>query len=339
MGSAPSLGFESGDEDLDRQSQLSMMSRLHAQNNFDGQVDTPAAGMLGARPTQAPTLKNVPIYKNPLHVRPKTVRLIPTTTPASSSLVCDDRNELDSQGEMQLAFTLDSTMPVEVTVYVGSWDACPGRPPESTHRWTSSPHVFPDPGLNQGCYVALDSGSLAARQAGLLDFTFPSQEVTCFCIEIVGLAGMHAAAAQDEVAANGTRATIIDGPVEWTKGRFIIRKDESVCNASSDEFTGYVAEVQSQSINQPGNQCPLYEREVFGADTQDPAVMGHDCVICMSEPRDTAVLPCRHMCLCGGCADTMRARVQYRSYRCPMCRERVSSFLRLQRPASETTGT
>ncbi|VVA97037.1 unnamed protein product [Arabis nemorensis] len=34
-------------------------------------------------------------------------------------------------------------------------------------------------------------------------------------------------------------------------------------------------------------------------DANDP---GKECVICLSEPRDTTVLPCRHMCMCSGCA-------------------------------------
>lgn len=34
-----------------------------------------------------------------------------------------------------------------------------------------------------------------------------------------------------------------------------------------------------------------------------------ECVICMSELRDTLILPCRHLCLCCTCAETLRYKV------------------------------
>ena len=40
---------------------------------------------------------------------------------------------------------------------------------------------------------------------------------------------------------------------------------------------------------------------------------GSECVICMSDVRDTLILPCRHLCLCNGCADSLRYQVRDRS--------------------------
>jgi E3 ubiquitin-protein ligase MGRN1 len=57
------------------------------------------------------------------------------------------------------------------------------------------------------------------------------------------------------------------------------------------------------------------------------SVAGTDCVICLSEPRDTTVLPCRHLCLCARCAEVLRAN----SRRCPICRQPVSSMLQIDR--------
>jgi len=61
---------------------------------------------------------------------------------------------------------------------------------------------------------------------------------------------------------------------------------------------------------------------------------GTDCVICLSEARDTTVLPCRHLCLCNRCAEVLRAN----SRRCPICRQPVSSMLQIDRdiPVSPT---
>lgn len=50
-----------------------------------------------------------------------------------------------------------------------------------------------------------------------------------------------------------------------------------------------------------------------------------ECIVCMSEVKDTIVLPCRHMCLCSECADTIRGR----SDKCPLCRQgtKISIYL------------
>ncbi len=66
-------------------------------------------------------------------------------------------------------------------------------------------------------------------------------------------------------------------------------------------------------------------QDIYGIEAGMPAeevvegvdeVEGNDCVICLSLPRDTTVLPCRHMCLCQQCARELRAGNQ----KCPICR-------------------
>merc|ERR1719420_700684 len=52
-----------------------------------------------------------------------------------------------------------------------------------------------------------------------------------------------------------------------------------------------------------------------------------ECIICLSEPRDTAVLPCRHMCFCSYCAGIVRLQCE----KCPICRQRVVSLLQFKR--------
>lgn len=58
-------------------------------------------------------------------------------------------------------------------------------------------------------------------------------------------------------------------------------------------------------------------------DGNDP---GKECVICLSEPRDTTVLPCRHMCMCSGCAKVLR----FQTNRCPICRQPVEKLLEIK---------
>lgn len=53
---------------------------------------------------------------------------------------------------------------------------------------------------------------------------------------------------------------------------------------------------------------------------------GKECVICMTEPKDTAVLPCRHMCMCSECAKALRLQ----SNKCPICRHSIDSLIEIK---------
>jgi E3 ubiquitin-protein ligase MGRN1 len=72
------------------------------------------------------------------------------------------------------------------------------------------------------------------------------------------------------------------------------------------------------------------EERMASADDSDAAAAEaeHDdlCIICMTDPRDTTVLPCRHLCLCVDCAQLLRVR----SDRCPICRSPVDSLLHIR---------
>lgn len=53
---------------------------------------------------------------------------------------------------------------------------------------------------------------------------------------------------------------------------------------------------------------------------------GGECIICMANPRDTVILPCRHLCICNGCAETLR----YKLNNCPICRSPFKALLKLR---------
>ncbi|KAI4460701.1 mahogunin [Holotrichia oblita] len=53
---------------------------------------------------------------------------------------------------------------------------------------------------------------------------------------------------------------------------------------------------------------------------------GSECVVCMSEVRDTLILPCRHLCLCNSCANTLR----YQANNCPICRAPFRALLQIR---------
>uniref|UniRef100_A0A0N5CCS9 RING-type E3 ubiquitin transferase n=1 Tax=Strongyloides papillosus TaxID=174720 RepID=A0A0N5CCS9_STREA len=53
---------------------------------------------------------------------------------------------------------------------------------------------------------------------------------------------------------------------------------------------------------------------------------GSECIICMSDIRDTVILPCRHLCICNNCAETLR----YKQNNCPICRSPFRALLQMK---------
>jgi len=82
--------------------------------------------------------------------------------------------------------------------------------------------------------------------------------------------------------------------------------------------------VIKQKIQVQGNAYEL--QEIFGIEQYEDAENSKECVICMSSPKDTAVLPCRHMCMCSVCAKVLR----YQTNKCPICRCAVESLLQIK---------
>ncbi len=79
------------------------------------------------------------------------------------------------------------------------------------------------------------------------------------------------------------------------------------------------------------NGAEIETQEIYGIDpSSDP-----ECVICMTAPKDTACLPCRHMCMCSDCAKIHNMHADT----CPICRTRVESLLRISDPAGASSGS
>lgn len=67
---------------------------------------------------------------------------------------------------------------------------------------------------------------------------------------------------------------------------------------------------------------PVYPNLRFGPpqpSDDENSDNSNECVVCLSDLRDTLILPCRHLCLCNSCADTLR----YQANNCPICRLRT----------------
>lgn len=70
-------------------------------------------------------------------------------------------------------------------------------------------------------------------------------------------------------------------------------------------------------------QLNVFLKAAIDDDTEDN---GSECVICMCDTRDTLILPCRHLCLCNSCADSLR----YQANNCPICRAPFRALLQIK---------
>uniref|UniRef100_A0A7S1AKB0 RING-type domain-containing protein n=1 Tax=Noctiluca scintillans TaxID=2966 RepID=A0A7S1AKB0_NOCSC len=95
--------------------------------------------------------------------------------------------------------------------------------------------------------------------------------------------------------------------------------------------TDWTAQIRAQEMRCGDQRFDL--RDVFGVSARsglaEVADGNPECIICLSEPRDTAVLPCRHLCFCSYCASIVRLQCD----KCPVCRQRVASLLQLRKGA------
>ncbi|KAL8540801.1 hypothetical protein ACS0TY_002134 [Phlomoides rotata] len=91
----------------------------------------------------------------------------------------------------------------------------------------------------------------------------------------------------------------------------------------------FQVKVIKQILSIDGSRYEL--REIFGiSDSNEAAISdvdsGKECIICLTEVKNTAVLPCRHMCMCSDCAKMLRLQ----SNKCPVCRQPIEELLEIK---------
>jgi len=86
--------------------------------------------------------------------------------------------------------------------------------------------------------------------------------------------------------------------------------------------SGYTIRVIKQTLE--NNQECIKLFDVFGVNEND--IKGKECVICMTELKDTILLPCRHLVVCKKCS----VEVALRNKKCPVCRICITSVLNIK---------
>lgn len=96
---------------------------------------------------------------------------------------------------------------------------------------------------------------------------------------------------------------------------------------STDQSAAFVLKPLKQKLVADGVVYLL--QEIYGIENKEHDLSdenGSECIICMSDIRDTVILPCRHLCICNGCAETLR----YKLNNCPICRSPFRALLQLK---------
>mmetsp|Transcript_47171 Transcript_47171/g.75760 ORF Transcript_47171/g.75760 Transcript_47171/m.75760 type:complete len:360 (-) Transcript_47171:90-1169(-) len=291
--------------------------------------------ILNANLTQTST--PVPEVRTFAHVEPKTIRVLPLPSVSSSTISTETKRSSSNSSSSILRFHVSSDAPSQAAVYFGPIK-------ESLRDWIKQQKTISP--SQDGLHSArrrrmrrtqhhlkeeeLKSLSRGGRGGGFLDheayLTKESlkiaagvevkaevkigEEAIAKCLQnhvSRFMAVIHTTSATSSLNTTnvGDEITIIRFSMKSSENERVISK-----------LVGIQTDMQCAIAT--GKQ-PVHIREIFGEDE------GGECLVCLSEPRDTILLPCRHMCTCRECLLKMVTA------KCPICRttiQRHVSFIR-----------
>lgn len=278
--------------------------------------DMMISGLRRSSPIQQPQLSMAKVVKNPAHLHAKTLRVV-AAREARLGTLCFQMDALTAGTAIAHR---------SVTLFVDEDGACDIELAE----WSSKAVPF-DKGMGQALSIPWVCGAEDKNKR----YDFAQWEdggvERHFVPGLVELRVEQASCENEpEVAGDDARTTV----------------ERTVFGLpSATSRTGQVEVLRQQFSHD--NAVMLEVLDVFGSEIGPDGVSRQECTVCQTEPRNTMVLPCRHMCLCAGCSEYIRTRTQYRSYACPLCRKRISRMMRVDdetakeaasRPTLQETG-
>lgn len=233
--------------------------------------------------------------KNDVNIKKETLRIEP-----------DEENP----GRFLVSFTFDATVSGSITIFffAKEGEGCtltPMKenvlPPVTVNFQQGLGQKFKQPAGTGIDFSILEESELL--KAGDMD-VYP------VAIKADASSGDHDGSNETPTSGNNTNSQITQAVFEKEKGEFQVKVVKQILWVNGMRY-------ELQEIYGIGNSV---ESDLDG---NDP---GKECVICLSEPRDTTVLPCRHMCMCSGCAKVLR----FQTNRCPICRQPVERLLEIK---------
>ncbi|EOA30784.1 hypothetical protein CARUB_v10013928mg [Capsella rubella] len=272
-------------------------SHPYHQHSWSPMARYPYAGpMMMAQPAPYVEHQKAVTIRNDVNLKKESLRLEP---------------DPDHPGRFLVSFTFDATVSGRISVIFFAKES------EACNLTATKEDILPpitldfEKGLGQKFKQSSGSG---------IDFsTFEDVELfKATDTDIYPLAVKAEAAASGENAEEGLdskkNAQITQAIYEKDKGEIKLRVVKQILWVDGTRY-------ELQEIYGIGNT--VEGDDGSADDANDP---GKECVICLSEPRDTTVLPCRHMCMCSGCAKVLR----FQTNRCPICRQPVERLLEIK---------
>eukprot|EP00271_Cylindrocystis_brebissonii_P005041 TRINITY_DN16991_c0_g1_i1.p1 TRINITY_DN16991_c0_g1~~TRINITY_DN16991_c0_g1_i1.p1 ORF type:complete len:452 (+),score=103.49 TRINITY_DN16991_c0_g1_i1:355-1710(+) len=294
------------------------------QREGDNQANSVSSPSHPAQQPPAPRMQNTQTVRSLVNLKKHTLKLAPD--PESGSGVA----------KYCLSFVTDSTVPCRVLIYIMAYEKDDGKtdaPPRLKSKLSKrEPSVtFTVNGLEQACATpagqGVPLGSFEEEQLTAKNFT--SSLVFPLVIRLQALSQGDAgssAAEKDGSEASGLSdktASSTSSPLQaqTTFATLVKQPDGS-----------FSVQVMKQVLWGGGTSYVLHE--IYGIDRSSEEDVGSvstreankECVICLTETRDTLALPCRHLCLCSDCAKALRNQ----SNKCPICRTVVQSLLQIK---------
>ena len=93
--------------------------------------------------------------------------------------------------------------------------------------------------------------------------------------------------------------------------------EEGLVRSAVAESSAHVQEQQQGSIVPPP---PAMSSSAIAS-----AENGSTCVVCLAAPKDSVVLPCKHLAMCAEC--TKAVFTSSREPKCPVCRARIEDCI------------
>lgn len=210
-------------------------------------------------------------------------------------------------------FSTEEVSPTGVTFHPRDWNICHEKViyPRGAGQLYSQPgHIFCPNNFNEG-----DLHYRAFDENGFFDSKVPFPVV----IHMVALEG-------DEPRQSHSLVAVVEKNVNsgsFTLKPFIQKMFIDGLHFLLQEVYGIenktVPQVSSPIDGQPVTRYVSVEEEAEESSASE-------CVVCLSDPRDTLILPCRHLCLCNACADSLR----YQANNCPICRAPFRALLQIR---------
>ncbi|KAI3522985.1 hypothetical protein L1887_01037 [Cichorium endivia] len=259
----------------------------------------PTAAWVGGRYPCTPVMHLPTPYVD--HQKAVTIRNDVNLKKETLKIEADEENP----GKFLVSFTFDSTVPCNITLYFFAKEG------EDCNLTTTKQDSLPP--LTISFQQGLGQKFRQKPGTGIDLSTFEKTELSNGNETSVYPLAVKAEAtpAEKKNPDSGVgNSQITDAVFENDKGEYKVRVVKQILWVNGTRY-------ELQEIYGIGNSVD------GDYDGNDP---GKECVICLSEPRDTTVLPCRHMCMCNGCAKVLR----FQTNRCPICRQPVERLLEIK---------